>query len=59
MAVGFARLDRTGHADGLAHEQQALGNGGLTGVRVGNDGEGTALGHLGGKIAHGEFSVAG
>ena len=54
MAIRFARLDRTGHADGLAHEQQPLGNGGLTGVRVGNNSEGAALGHLGSKVAHGQ-----
>src|SRR5690606_29451520 len=40
MAVGFARLDGPGYLDGLAHQQQALGDGGLTGVGVGDDGEG-------------------
>ncbi len=44
VAVGFARLDRTGHADRLAHQQQAFGDGGLTRIRVGDDGEGAPLG---------------
>lgn len=57
MAVGFARLDGAGHANRLSHKQQALGDGGLTGIRVGNNGKGAALGHLGSVFAHAVFSL--
>ncbi len=47
-AVLAARLDRPGRAHGAARQQDVLGQGRLTGVRVGDDGEGpTAVGLLG------------
>ena len=52
VTVGFTRLHRARDLDGLAHQQQLFGDGGLTGVRVGNDGEGTALGDFGGLGGH-------
>ncbi len=52
VAVGFARFHRAGDFDGLAHQQQALGDGGLARVGVGNDGEGTALRDFGGLCSH-------
>jgi len=53
VPVGFARLHRTRDGDGLAHQQQLFGDGGLARVGVGNDGEGTALGDFGGLGGHG------
>src|SRR3990167_93232 len=52
MAVGLTRLNRTGHGDCIAHQQQLLGNGGFTGVWVGNDGECTAFADFGGLDGH-------
>jgi methyl-accepting chemotaxis protein len=40
MASGLAALDRAGQLDRAAEQQQLFGEGGLAGVRVGNDGEG-------------------
>ncbi|EYU01626.1 hypothetical protein PA99_2147 [Pseudomonas aeruginosa PA99] len=53
VAVGLARLHGTGDGDRLAHQQELLGDGGLTGVGVGNDREGTALRDFGGLSGHG------
>ncbi len=53
VTVGFARLHGTGHGNGLAHQQQLLGDGGLARVGVGNDGEGAALRDFGGLRGHG------
>ena len=39
MAVGFAGFHRAGHRDCLAHQQEFLGDGGFTGIGVGNDGK--------------------
>ena len=39
MAIGFLPLYRAGHLDQLAEQQQLLGNGGLAGVRVRDDGQ--------------------
>ncbi|MCY1218841.1 hypothetical protein D9M72_307930 [compost metagenome] len=57
MTVGFTRLHGTGHGDGLAHQQQLFGDGGLTGVGVGNDGEGAAFRDFGGLDGHGLMPV--
>src|SRR5262249_14215743 len=38
------RLDRAGHLDGAAEEEELLGERGLPRVRVGDDGEGAPLG---------------
>ncbi|MNJ46906.1 hypothetical protein D3C77_420480 [compost metagenome] len=54
MAVGFTRLHRTGNGDRLAHQQKLLGDGGLTGVGVGNNGESAALRDFGGLVGHGK-----
>src|SRR3546814_1055426 len=54
VARGLARLDRTGHLDRAAEQQQLLGQGGLAGVRVRNDREGAAAGGFGGNVRHGE-----
>ena len=40
MALLPARLDRAGEVDGPAVEQELLGERGLAGVRVADDGEG-------------------
>ena len=42
VAGGLAALDRAGHLDRAAEQQQLLGQRGLAGVGVGNDGEGAA-----------------
>ncbi|MNG15017.1 hypothetical protein D3C84_988150 [compost metagenome] len=52
MAVGLARLHRAGDGNRLAHQQEFLGDGGLTGVGVGNDGECAPFGDFGGLLAH-------
>ena len=52
MAVGFARLHRTGNGDRLAHQQQLFGDGGLARIGVRDDGEGTALRDFGGLSGH-------
>jgi hypothetical protein len=52
VAVGLARAHGAGHLDGLAKPQQFLGNGGLAGVRVGNDRKGAAAGDLFLVISH-------
>ena len=54
MPVGFACLDRARHVDRLTHQQQAFGDGGFTGIRVRDDGKGTAFGDFGGGDAHGK-----
>src|SRR3546814_15632260 len=54
VARGLARLDRTGHLDRAAEQQQLLGERGLARVRVRNDREGAAAGGFGGNIRHGE-----
>ena len=43
MTIRLARLDRTGHLNGVAEQQQFFGHGGFTRIRVRNDGEGSAL----------------
>ena len=40
------RLHRTGHLNGTPEQQQLFGQGRFTGIRVGNDGEGTATRYL-------------
>ncbi len=52
VAVGFARLHRTGDGDRLAHQQQLFGDGGLARIGVRDDGEGTALRDFGGLSGH-------
>ena len=42
MARCFAPLDRARHLNRTAEQQQLFGEGGLTGVRVGDDGKGAA-----------------
>jgi serine/threonine protein kinase len=42
VAGGLAALDRAGHLDRAAEQQQLFGQRGLAGVGVGNDGEGAA-----------------
>ncbi|MNF59915.1 hypothetical protein D3C84_415170 [compost metagenome] len=54
VTVGFTRLHGTRHGDGLAHQQQLLGDGGFARVGVGNDGEGAAFRDFGGLNAHGD-----
>ncbi|MNE27477.1 hypothetical protein D3C80_1208880 [compost metagenome] len=54
VAIGLARLHGTGDGNGLAHQQQLLGDGGLTGVGVGNDCESAALRDFGGLVGHGK-----
>lgn len=39
MAVGLARFHRAGHRNRLAHQQELFGDGGLTGIGVGNNGK--------------------
>ena len=46
VAFGFARLDGAGELDGIAEQQELLGNRCFAGVRVGDDGEGTPAFHL-------------
>jgi hypothetical protein len=46
VARALARLHRAGHQDGAAEQQQLLGQRGLAGVGVGNDGEGAPLLHV-------------
>jgi hypothetical protein len=43
MARRFLRLDRSGHLDRAAEQQQLLGQRRFTGVRVRNDREGAAF----------------
>ncbi len=43
MARGLAALHGTRHLDGAPEQQQLLGERGLAGVGVGNDGEGSSL----------------
>ena len=52
MARRLAALDRAGHLDGTAEQQQLLGECGLARVRVGDDGKGAAAAQLVEKIAH-------
>ena len=44
--AGLLALNGTGTLDQVSVQQQLFGNGGFTGVRVRNDREGAALGHL-------------
>ncbi|MCY1428457.1 hypothetical protein D9M71_443400 [compost metagenome] len=54
MAVGFTRFHRTGYRNRLAHQQELLGDGGLTGIGVGNNGESAAFRDFGGLFGHGK-----
>ncbi len=54
MAVGFAGFHRAGHCDCLAHQQELLGDGGFTGIGVGNNGESAAFRDFGGLVGHGK-----
>ena len=54
MAVGLARLHRAGNRNRLAHQQELLGDGGLTGIGVGNNGESAAFRDFGGLFGHGK-----
>ncbi len=54
MAVGFAGFHRAGHCDRLAHQQELLGDGGFTGIGVGNNGESAAFRDFGGLVGHGK-----
>ncbi len=54
MAVGFARFHRAGYRDRLAHQQQLFGDGGFTGIGVGNNGESAAFRDFGGLVGHGK-----
>ena len=51
--AAFLALDGAGHLNGAGEQQQLFGERGLTGVRVGDDGEGAAVGHFFGDA--GEF----
>ena len=52
MLAGFFTLDGTCFLESLAEQQDFLGNGGFTGVRVRDNREGAALGHFLGKVRH-------
>ncbi len=54
MAVGFTGFHRAGHRDRLAHQQQLFGDGGFTGIGVGNNGESAAFRDFGGLVGHGK-----
>jgi len=54
MAVGFAGFHRAGHSDRLAHQQELLGDGGFTGIGVGNNSESAAFRDFGGLVGHGK-----
>lgn len=41
--IDLVALDGTGGLDGASKQEELLGQGGLTRIRVGNDGEGFAL----------------
>jgi hypothetical protein len=53
MPGRLAALDRTGHLDRAAEQQQLFGQRGLAGVRMGNDGEGAAARSFGSDFGHG------
>ena len=53
MAGGLAALDRAGHLDGAAEQQQLLGERGLAGVRVRDDRERASPSDLGSQVSHG------
>ena len=53
----LAALNRARHLDGTAEQQQLFGQGGLAGVRMGDDGEGAAPIRLGGKSAHKQSAI--
>src|SRR5690606_2521627 len=53
VTVGFTRLHGPGDLDRLAHQQQFLGDGGLTGVGVGDDRKRAAFGDFFGLGGHG------
>jgi hypothetical protein len=48
MPRRLAPLDRTRHLDGTPEQQQLFGQGGLAGVRVGNDGERASFAYFSG-----------
>jgi hypothetical protein len=52
MARRFLRLDRSGHLDRAAEQQQLLGQRRFTGVRVRNDREGAAFFDFGREFSH-------
>lgn len=52
MAGRLAPFDRTGKLNRTPEQQQLFGQCGLAGIRVGDDGKGTALVCLLGDIAH-------
>ena len=55
MTLSLARLDGTRLMDGAAVEQQLLGQRGLTGVRVRNDGKGASALHFLRDVLHGDL----
>jgi len=54
MAVGLSRFHRTGDSNRLTHQQELFGDGGLTRIGVGNNGESAAFRDFGGLVGHGK-----